>query len=90
MKQERSIQMGWIKDSRPHHLPDQEVREDWRFPGVVGLASFQPAEEPRNQDDSRRPSDECLRRADDGASWVQPPAATMVRINVTISSDVPA
>ena len=73
---ERSIQMGWIEDSRPHHLPDRDVREDWRFPGVVGLASIQPAEVPRNQDGSGRPSDECPRRTDEGASWFQPPAAS--------------
>ena len=73
---EHSIQMGWIEDFRPHLFQDQTIREDWRFPGVVGLASAQPAEEPRNPEGSGRPSDGGLRRADERASWLQPPAAT--------------
>ena len=73
---EHGIQMGWIEDSRPHHPLNRVIREDWRFPGVVGLASVQPAEEPRNRDDNGRPLNECPRRIDDGASWGRPPAAS--------------
>ena len=72
---EHSIQMGWIEDSRPHLLPNQTTKEDWRFPGVVGWASVQQVEERRNQDDHGRPLSECLRRADEGASWLRPPVA---------------
>ena len=72
---EHGIQMGWIEDSRPHHPLNRVIREDWRFPGVVGLAPVQPAREPRNQDGSGRQSEECPRRTDDGGSWFLPPAA---------------
>ena len=72
---EHGIQMGWIEDSRPHHPLNRVIREDWRFPGVVGVASVQPAEEPRNQDGSGRQSEEYPRHTDEGGSWFPPHAA---------------